>query len=692
VIQSVTAPSANDDFPNPPRASSSSYSDSIASNPIIEEGQQRRWKKPFTLFQSRDRDKTTNRSSSMVAPNGDPVPNDKALSMSTISLSPSNAGNSCRSTLTNDAAGFSLARENDFHSRACHARENVKNTNNILLETPHESQSKAHLQTPRPAMIPTKTATEPEEWIRVQSHDTSGPATRDSACQRVNEVATLADDADQIPQDLIQAFEKMHAHRKSRLSKGGYNSFDQGILADGTWVDTTSYPESPWMFFFFQNRDKWIQLALLPKDYGRKAILLEPIAEAAEHSPICCCLERDEGGGNLLRLYFSQNIDSGDPILTERCLDLSGERPLSWNEGTLPTAKIRVTKLVHLSLFLLYRGLCLVGGSPTGPGSQKLFSLFRDARGDWKEITGPQLNLLPGNSLVLHSCDWFFEETGFFIFTQWHKIPAVYTVNEKEISKAEVRGWLDSSSAKLSMTVSKKRMNWHGLEIYYTAPMYRESGGTREIIGVVCQTVNNEVYHFDGHPWAGLSSPDFLCSIKEGTRFQILKQDNPPWELLFISTDNEVSRVHFLYESRPGEFKFHLGQPTPVFGEFKFQLGRPTPVFGDEHFTSTTNEISLPGPLWRLRVPRPERSTNKEDWISVLLQNAKCHHKVPMRQGANAYASCQCRSEAPTHREGAYVFLCETCECEGCSERLRRLLGSRRALFKDCNVKGTEFL
>lgn len=96
----------------------------------------------------------------------------------------------------------------------------------------------------------------------------------------------------------------------------------EDLFVNGTSMASTTNDTSPWVFFFFfQRSDGWIQLNLIPKDYRRRIIALDRIAEAVEQSPLSCVLtSKPKDGtyqqrGSLLYLFFVQLLEDGNDVL-----------------------------------------------------------------------------------------------------------------------------------------------------------------------------------------------------------------------------------------------------------------------------------------------------------------------------------------------------------------------------------------
>jgi hypothetical protein len=94
------------------------------------------------------------------------------------------------------------------------------------------------------------------------------------------------------PKDLLEAFERIYG-QPSRSTRHKQPQPGMLFFSAGTHMHIAALDNVPWGFLFFQTPDNWIQTALIPRDYSRKAILLQPLAKAANNSPLRCDIKKD---------------------------------------------------------------------------------------------------------------------------------------------------------------------------------------------------------------------------------------------------------------------------------------------------------------------------------------------------------------------------------------------------------------
>jgi hypothetical protein len=125
------------------------------------------------------------------------------------------------------------------------------------------------------------------------------------------------------------------------------------------------------------------------------------------------------------------------------------------------------------------------------------------------------------------------------------------------------------------------------------------SGRVISVAGVVCKTVEDRIYLFQGHPWwDDFPQPEFICTVKTGSNFFVSLRSRI---LLYISPENEMRRIEFFVDDVEN-----------------ITFGTPCPVFSTGYFLTNLNDLSLPGPMEHYTLPEGQRNRP----ISVTLSSS----------------------------------------------------------------------
>lgn len=311
----------------------------------------------------------------------------------------------------------------------------------------------------------------------------------------------------------------------------------EDLFANGTSMASATNDTSPWIFFFFQRFDGWVQLSLVPKDYRSRIITLETIAEAVEQSPLSCILDTHRPGGSVLTLFFVQLLEDGKQHLAVRQLDLNYGPPFEWDGGELQhDDSIPVpANIVQIESCLGELGLVCV--SP----NRELFILDDTHGPNRLGNTHPTISIPAGGTLFFDSVP---EDTGYWQLPLFggpaiRTIVLVYAVCQGMMTRYEIRHWYDDRSSESRIEECQIQLNWHGLAISSSPgsylPLYEEK--YRDMIGFYCKTYDDKVFYFNGHYEDELEQPELVCSVKAGSQIHLLAGCR---DLLYVSAENEL--------------------------------------------------------------------------------------------------------------------------------------------------------
>lgn len=374
------------------------------------------------------------------------------------------------------------------------------------------------------------------------------------------------------PGDLLQTFERMFSrgHFRTSSHEAQFN-VGQDFIADGTWMSIATFNDTPWDFLFFQKPDHWIQLALMPKDCHRKSILLDCIVQAAKNSPLLSVIQRKDHRRVILRLFFLPMDNENRSTLKEGTLDFSEGPPFYWSFKNIelpPTA----SPMIQVGLLPTYcdeYNLFLTCVS----SSESLISLVEGSDGNWRIVPYP-------NDIPISPGDYIFHTKK----PDEAKI-RVRKLRHDSIIQYQFQGpcdWTELLSSRPTKTdINHQDIDWHGHILsrsWASCQMQLVYGRDISVAGIVCKTIEDKIYLFQGHPWWNkFPQPEFICTVKSGSNFFVSQKSR---SLLYISPENEMRRIELTVDDVDN-----------------ITFGTPCSVFSTGYFLTNLNDLSLPGPM-----------------------------------------------------------------------------------------------
>jgi len=378
-------------------------------------------------------------------------------------------------------------------------------------------------------------------------------------------------DSSSRPGDLLQTFERMFSRSHCRMSshEAQFN-VGQDFIADGTWMSIATFNDTPWDFLFFQKPDHWIQLALMPKDCHRKLILLDCIVQAAKNSPLISAIQRKDHRRVILRLFFLPMDNENRSALKEGTLDFSEGPPFYWSFKNIelpPTASPIIQVGLPTDFDESMQFLTCVSSS------ESLISLYEGPDGNWRIVPYP-------NDIPISPGDYIYHTQ----IPNEAKI-RVRKLRHDSIIQYQFQGLCDwtelLSSSPTKIDINHQDIDWHGhtpSQSWDSCQMQIVSDRDASAAGIVCKTIEDKIYLFQGHPWWDkFPRPEFICTVKSGSNFFVSQKSR---SLLYISPENEMRKIEFTVKD--------VGSIT---------FGTPCSVFSTGYFLTNLNDLSLPGPM-----------------------------------------------------------------------------------------------
>ncbi|PKS12301.1 hypothetical protein jhhlp_001601 [Lomentospora prolificans] len=419
--------------------------------------------------------------------------------------------------------------------------------------------------------------------------------------------------ANERPEDFLDAFARMAAQNQTSNDGKAIDKEKQPNWAPGTWIGLAGWVDASWAFLFYQKQDGWVQLALVPDDYGRSAVLLEPIIQVPIDSPMHCEVTRGYHGRTVVRLFIFLKDDEQSCSLVECRLDFGK----GLETGQLPCWAMERFEIQPSSaggqqvddLITWDTGMSILLAASAEGGVVSVYERT-SLTGNWDSIPYPEKIPVEPGDYIFHT-----ELPG------GHKV-RLRKLNQEGITQYEVNGyesWRDlheEHPVSARLDVLNKEVKWH------RHPPKRSPGSCRVIhnsngtvAGIFCQTEDDDIYLFRGHPWWNdLHSPEFVCSVQPGSKFVVSESRRV---LIFISRENEMKRVDFGLDAG---------------GEVSIET--VSSLFLENHFSTTLGDLLLKSPIDDYLQYRPLYQGSSADYYDTSSSSSSSSERREPEYGA----------------------------------------------------------
>lgn len=343
---------------------------------------------------------------------------------------------------------------------------------------------------------------------------------------------------------------------------------DQPIFNDSTFLSATKFDQIEWDansnelvhrdeigFLAFQRPDKWIQLALFFEDEEIPTILLDPIAEGVENTPLVCSLIEDEEDLKGLLVFFIMQPCGEIPHMAACRVTIHRPGLLVWAVETVSITDVKSAKPLSAPRtsmpFRHNNGFLTFATSSNG-----VVTISTRVDGEYITVRYPEhFQLAPGDE-IFHSMGEMVSETekqgvfSWFRSAQEETSPwvRVYRVQRDNITRLHLDGretWVDISAEdheRITTTTKPLELHWGEKAVETESMVYELVRGADGLVwGLLVQLGNNDIYLFRGHPWREeLKNPTYICATKPGTRFHFSADCG---DLFYISHESQLLRI-----------------------------------------------------------------------------------------------------------------------------------------------------
>ena len=329
--------------------------------------------------------------------------------------------------------------------------------------------------------------------------------------------------------------------------------------------------EASWIFLFLHRPDHWIQLVLVPADWSRSAILLDPIIQVTKNSPMYCDVHHDTRGNSILGLSILLEEEWSNYTLLECRLNFG--KPLGLRRWEIQRSELRTetessSKLRWYLSWHSFEAPDIWGISSAGEylDAQESTSLS----GDWTYSSWPSAIPLGADDLIFPRAKLY--GTISQIYTSY-----VYVMNRSCIKQYKIRLFprtqegTDAASI-LPLEIEEaleKEINWQGRGPGPSPNSCRLVRAPHDrLAGVFCQTVDDEIYLFRGNLWHQVPrEPELVSAVQPGSVWIYTSNGNM---IFFISPDGVLKRSQVQLNDHTGEIT--VGPPSPLFSENYFSI------------------------------------------------------------------------------------------------------------------------